>query len=200
MNAVQLLFYAFATIAIASGLMVIISNNPVRSALFLVMTFITTAILWLMMQAEFLALVLIFVYVGAVMTLFLFVVMMLNVKNTPLRRQHYVRFLPLGVMIIALMIVLMIYVIGPHPFGILENMPDAGENNTRALGQLLYTVFAYPFELAGILLLVAIVAVISLAFRGRKPDTRAPLVSEQIKVQRDDRLTLITEHNQESTQ
>lgn len=173
--------------------MVIISTNPVRSVLFLVLTFFAMAGVWLVLQAEFLALVLVLVYVGAVMTLFLFVVMMLNLKQSSFR-EGFVNYLPLAVFIILLILSLTIMVIGPKTFGLMT-MPapilKSGDySNIAVLGAELYTNYAFPFEVSGVLLLTAIIAAISLTHRA-PVKRKSQIPSQQIQVKRADRIRLI---------
>lgn len=163
-----ILFYIFSLILILASLMVITAKNPVHSVLFLVLAFLAAAPIWIMLEAEFLALILVLVYVGAVMTLFLFVVMMLNLDLAP-GRAGYVRYLPFGLIIVGLIAAAILYVIGPSQFG-LTNMPvpppqPASFSNTNESGLVLYTNYVYPFELAAVLLLIAIIAAISLSLR-----------------------------------
>ncbi|MDF1761383.1 MAG: NADH-quinone oxidoreductase subunit J [Coxiellaceae bacterium] len=193
----QIIFFVFAVILIASALMVIISRNPVRAALFLVLTFFCSAVLWMMLQAEFLALALIFVYVGAVMTLLLFVVMMLNIDVASLK-DGFVRsfvFVLLGVIVSAALVWVILSVIGPMQLndGASITMPrmPADYSNVKAMGMLLYTQYLYPFELAAVILLVAIIAAISLAFFGRKKGTKSQVVSQQLKAKKADRLRVV---------
>ncbi len=193
MTVLQIIFYVFAAVAIFSGLMVIIARNTVHSVLFLVLTFFASAGLWLLMDAEFLALILVLVYVGAVMTLFLFVVMMLRLHVAPLR-EGFVRFLPIAAMIVAVIVGLAMLVLGPSHFGLSVVATPAAlpadYNNIANLGSVLYTDYAYPFEVAGVLLLTAIVAAIALAHRkahGRKSQNSA----EQIAVRAADRMRLV---------
>jgi len=171
MSGAQFIFYVFSVTLIGAAVMVIMSRNPVKCALFLVLAFVASAVLWMLLQAEFLALVLIFVYVGAVMTLFLFVVMMINIDMVP-RREKFVRYLPFGILVMLLLVGLMIYVINPKHFAFIGTAQiiqhGVDYSNVKALGQVLYTKYMYPFELAAVLLLVAIVSAISLAFRGPK--------------------------------
>ncbi|MDF1797056.1 MAG: NADH-quinone oxidoreductase subunit J [Coxiellaceae bacterium] len=193
----QIIFFVFAVILITSALMVIISRNPVRAALFLVLTFFCSAVLWMMLQAEFLALALIFVYVGAVMTLLLFVVMMLNIDVASLK-DGFVRsfvFVLLGVLVSAALVYVILSVIGPMQLndGASITMPrmPADYSNVKAMGMLLYTQYLYPFELAAVILLVAIIAAISLAFFGRKKGTKSQVVSQQLKAKKSDRLRVV---------
>lgn len=193
MTITQIIFYAFSTVAIFSGLMVVISSNPVRGALFLVLTFFAMSGIWLLLQAEFLALILVLVYVGAVMTLFLFVVMMLRVNVVSLR-EGFVRYLPFAALMLLLLTGLSIMVVGPERFG-LSAMPvpalkSSGYSNITDLGMVLYTDYVYPFEISAVMLLTAIVAAISLSHRkpkGRKSQN----ISEQISVRRNDRVRLL---------
>jgi NADH-quinone oxidoreductase subunit J len=193
MTVIQLLFYAFATMAVLSGFMVVISKNPVRSVLFLVFTFFATAGIWILLHAEFLALVLVLVYVGAVMTLFLFVVMMLSVHIDTLR-EGFVRYLPLGIIVIVLMAGLMIMVLNPERFGLAQVaepiVQPANYSNLANLGDVLYTEYAYPFEIAAVILLTAIIAAISLSHRPPRK-RKIQIVSEQIAVQPQDRMRII---------
>ncbi|MFN7097885.1 MAG: NADH-quinone oxidoreductase subunit J, partial [Gammaproteobacteria bacterium] len=153
-------------------------------------SFFNSAILWMLLDAEFLSLVLIFVYVGAVMTLFLFVVMMLNIDTETLRKG-FVRYLPFGLVAVALVVGLMITAIWPANFGALPNTQAASDySNTQALGQLLYTHYVYAFELAAMLLLVAIVAAISLSQRD-KPHRKSQNIAQQIDVDPKDRVRLV---------
>ena len=193
MTAIQIIFYVFSFIAIASGMMVVASTNPVRGVLFLVLTFFAMAGIWLLLQAEFLALILVLVYVGAVMTLFLFVVMMLPIHVVS-AREGFVRYWPLVLLIVLLMMALSIMVIGPEHFG-LDSMPappfkSADYSNTHGLGMLLYTEYALPFEISGVMLLTAIIAAISLSHRKPK-DRKVQRPSEQVRVQRKDRIRLM---------
>jgi len=178
---------------IGSAVMVIVSRNPVHSILFLVLAFFASAILWMMIQAEFLALILIFVYVGAVMTLFLFVVMMLNIDLSKMREQ-FVRFLPLGILIMLLLIITMVIVVLPKhlPSGTLHlKLVPADYSNVKAMGMLLYTRYLFPFEIASIILLVAIISAITLAFRGRKPNSKSQKIAQQLRANKKSRLKII---------
>lgn len=190
----QIIFYVFSALAVVAALCVILVKNPVRAALFLVLTFFAMSVLWMMLQAEFLSLALIFVYVGAVMTLFLFVVMMLNADIAAIK-EGYVRYLPFAVIIMALFIGLILYVLGPsHLSAGSAHLAHYGPNysNVEQLGTLLFTKYIYPFEIAGLILLVAIIGAISLAFFGRKPGTRAQRVGEQLKANKQDRLRIVS--------
>ena len=173
--------------------MVVCSRNPLHSVLYLVATFVAAAILWMLIQAEFLALVLVFVYVGAVMTLFLFVVMMLQVDLVHLR-EGFVRYLPIAALIMLALLAMLLIVFIPQNFPMhnLQIMQHpATYNNTAELGKLLYTHYILSFELAGAILLAAIIAAISLAFAGRKTGTKAQRISKQLQANKKDRLKII---------
>lgn len=189
----EVIFYVFSVIVIVSALMVIFSRNPVHSVLFLVLTFFASAALWMSLQAEFLSLVLIFVYVGAVMTLFLFVVMMLNVDLSAMK-EGFVRYLPVGLLAAVLLVGTMLYVIGPKHLkeaGVLPTHYGADYSNVKAMGSELYLHYLYPFEIASLILLVAIIAAIALAFHGPRADRRSQKISEQLKVNKKDRLRVV---------
>jgi NADH-quinone oxidoreductase subunit J len=189
----QIVFFVFAAITIFSAVMVIATRNPVRSVLFLVLTFFTSAVLWMSLQAEFLSLVLIFVYVGAVMTLFLFVVMMMNIDVAAMT-EGFVRYLPIGLLAAALLIGIMFLVIGPGHLTISSTSPvhyGPQYSNVKQMGMVLYTHYLYPFEIAALILLVAIIAAISLAFHGRRTGTKSQKISQQLKARKQDRLRII---------
>ena len=193
MNLEVILFYFFSTILVLAALRVITARNPVHAALSLVLAFFTAACLWMMLQAEFLAITLVLVYVGAVMVLFLFVVMMLDINIDQLREGFW-KYFPLGMTVAVLMVIEMGLVVAHRRFG-LENMPApsskaADFSNTAELGHLLYTEYVYPFELASIILLVAIVAAIALTLRRRK-ETKYQNPAEQIRVKRADRVRMV---------
>ena len=184
------LFYVFAAILVFAALRVVSVRNPVHAALWLVLSFFTSAGIWLMLGAEFLAIVLVLVYVGAVMVLFLFVIMMLDVNFDELRR-HFRSYLPVGAAVGALVLLEMVLVIlaGASAAGS-PSSAAAPASNTGALGRLLYVDYVYPFELAAVLLLVAIVAAIALTHRKRR-ETKSQDPGEQVKVRREDRVRLI---------
>ena len=196
MTITDFLFFAFAGVTIAAALGVVTSRNPVHSALFLVLTFFSCSAIWLMLEAEFLAITLVLVYVGAVMVLFLFVVMMLDI-NIAKMREGFVSYLPIGALFAFLMLAIMVYVVGPVGPDVmgtpaLDNavVHAADYSNTEALGEILYTDYVLAFEIAAFILLVAIIAAISLTLR-RRPKTKYQTPANQIKVKRDDRLKII---------
>jgi len=187
------IFYFFAAILVFAGLRVITARNPVHAALFLVLAFFTAAGLWMLLEAEFLAITLVLVYVGAVMVLFLFVVMMLDI-NLDRLREGFWDYLPIAGFVSVLLMIEMALILGSRHFG-LEVMstpaPHAADySNTKALGRLLYTDYVYAFELAAVILLVAIVAAIALTLRRRK-DSKYVDPAEQVKVKRNDRLRIV---------
>jgi len=191
----QLIFYVLGAIAILSGVMMISVKNPVKAALWLVLAFISTAGIWLTAQAEFLGLVLILVYVGAVMVLFLFVVMMLDV-NIAQMKEGFTRYLPLGVLAAIAIFALMYLVLGPARFGLEQYAaPEAfpaDHSNTLALAIPLYTEHAYAFILAAVLLLVGIIAAITLTLRRRAPkEVLYQDIDKQIKTQAVDRFKMV---------
>jgi NADH-quinone oxidoreductase subunit J len=191
---IQALFYVFATILVVAALGVISSRNPVYSALALVMCFVTSAAIWLLVEAEFLAVVLVLVYVGAVMVLFLFVVMMLDINLAELR-QGFTRFAWLGWLTALAVIVEIVGVVWAHGGLGLDAShggaaEPAGYSNTLELGRVLYTRYAYPLELAAMLLLVAIIAAIALTMR-RRPGLKQQDISAQVAVRREDRLRIV---------
>jgi NADH-quinone oxidoreductase subunit J len=191
---IQVLFYIFATILVLAALAVIASRNAVYSALSLVLCFVTAAAIWLLLEAEFLAVVLVLVYVGAVMVLFLFVVMMLDIDLERLR-EGFTRFAWLGWLTALAVIVEIVGVVWARGGLGLDathggTPTPAGYSNTLALGQVLYTRYAYPLELAAMLLLVAIIAAITLTLRHR-PGYKQQDISAQVAVRREDRLRVV---------
>jgi len=194
-----ILFYAFAAVLVASALGVILSRNPVHSALCLVLCFFTSAVLWLLIEAEFLAIVLVLVYVGAVMVLFLFVVMMLNIDIEELRRG-FTRYAWLGVLVAAVVVFEIAGVVLTRRLGIdgTRGAPPlpAGYSNTGELGTLLYSAYAYPLEIAAMLLLVAIVAAISLTLRHRRGQ-KLQNISRQVGARASERVRVIKMDGQE---
>jgi NADH-quinone oxidoreductase subunit J len=187
------LFYLFSTVMVLAALRVITARNPVHAVLFLVLAFFQAAGLWLLLQAEFLAIALIVVYVGAVMVLFLFVVMMLDINIETLRRGFWSH-LPLALVIGVLMVSEMVMVLGSRYFGNevmpAPPVPGPGYSNTKELGRLLFTDYVLPFELASVILLVAIIAAVLLTHRQRKQSKAIP-VGDQLAAKRSDRLRIV---------
>jgi NADH-quinone oxidoreductase subunit J len=189
----QLVFYFFSSLAIFASCMVVGSKNSVRAVLFLVFTFFCMAALWMLLESEFLAIVLVLVYVGAVMVLFLFVVMMLDIESS--KTAHpFVKYWPIGVTIAAGMLLLIILNVGKKQFGLvmveIPHAQAAGYSNVKALATLLYTDYLLPFEIAGGILLVAMVAAIALTHRApRTPRGQKP--SLQVQVSKNDRLRIL---------
>ena len=187
-------FYSFAAILVGAAVCVITARNPVHAALFLVLAFFTCAGLWIQLQAEFLGITLVLVYVGAVMVLFLFVVMMLDINIARLRAGFW-SYLPVGAIVAALLVIEMGFVVTRSYFGA-EGMPapeplPPGYSNTKELGRLVYTEYVYPFEIAAVILLVAIVAAIALTLRRRK-DSKYIDPASQINVRREDRVRIVS--------
>ncbi len=187
-------FYVLAAILVFAAGRVITVRNPVYAALFLVLAFFTSAGIWMLLEAEFLSITLVLVYVGAVMVLFLFVVMMLDLNIAPLR-EGFMQYLPVGILVGLIMVIEMIFLITQRYFKA-DNYPipppsDAGYSNTEALGLLLYSEYLYQFEIAAVILLVAIVAAIALTMR-KRPETRYQKPAEQINVKKEDRLRVVS--------
>ncbi len=183
-------FYLFGAVLLISGLAVITARNPVHGALFLVLAFFTAAALWLLLQAEFLAIALVVVYVGAVMVLFLFVVMMLDI-NFERVREGFWRNLPLALIVGGVMVWEMITILAFRIWGVEPKQLPAGYSNTKELGRILYTDYAYAFEVAAVILLVAIIAAISLTLRRRK-DSRYQNPAEQVRARPKERVKLVS--------
>ncbi|OGS81386.1 MAG: NADH:ubiquinone oxidoreductase subunit J [Gallionellales bacterium GWA2_55_18] len=191
MNFETIMFYAFSAMIVFAGLRVITARNPVHAVLFLVLTFISCAGIWILLEAEFLAITLVLVYVGAVMVLFLFVVMMLDINLAQLRKDFW-RWLPFGAALAVLMAYEMIWVLGSYetPGGNAAIKHAADYSNTKELGRLIYTDYVYPFEIAAVILLVAMVAAIALTLRRRK-DAKSQVISEQVATKKADRLRIV---------
>ena len=189
------LFYVFAGLALVAAMQVILAKNAVRAVLSLVLTFFATAALWLLLQIEFLAMTLVLVYVGAVMVLFLFVVMMLDVEIASLK-EGFARHLPLGGCVAVLIVVGIVYAISPKQLP-WQNLafPAAGmegePSQVKALAELLYIHYLYPLEISAMLLLVAIISAISLTFKGKQGQNKAIDPAEQLKVTKQDRVRLV---------
>jgi NADH-quinone oxidoreductase subunit J len=196
MSFTDFIFLAFSALLIASALAVITARNPVHSALFLVLCFFACSALWLLLEAEFLAIALVLVYVGAVMVLFLFIVMMLDINLVQIR-EGFVRYLPIGAFFALCLVGIMVWVVGDFSARIFDT-PElhqavrhgADYSNTRALGRVLYTDYVLPFEVAAVILLVAIIAAITLTMR-RRGQTKYQSPGKQVMVKREDRLRVV---------
>jgi NADH-quinone oxidoreductase subunit J len=189
----SILFYWIAFVLVVAALGVISARNPIHSIMFLVLAFVSSSVLWMLMEAEFLAIVLVLVYVGAVMVLFLFVVMMLDI-NVQQLREGLTRYAPLGIGIALVVILEIAHVVwfkaqgfnlGPAP-----QPAPADYSNTEALGAVLYTDYVYPLELAAVLLLVAIIAAIALTMRHR-PGLKKQDIAKQVAVRAEDRIRIV---------
>lgn len=189
---IQVIFYTLATVLLASAVAVVTARNTVHSAMYLILTFFTTAALWITLYAEFLAIVLVLVYVGAVMVLFLFVLMMLNLNQQKIR-EGFIKYLPVGILVGVIVAVEMVLII-TRGFGSLA--PEASmvanlpASNTAALGSVLYTKYLFAFEAAAVLLLIAMIAAITLTlFHSQTAKKQNP--SDQVKVKKEDRLRMV---------
>jgi len=193
MSIEAVVFYFFATALVFAASMVITVRNPVHAALFLILSFFASSGLWLLLEAEFLAITLVLVYVGAVMVLFLFVVMMLDINLTVLR-EGFARYLPIAFTVALMMMWSLGMIVGKENFGLDTVGPaekaSASYSNTEALGQVLYTDYVYPFEVAAVILLVAIVAAIALTLRPTR-QSKAPNPDRQVAVRREDRVRIV---------
>jgi NADH-quinone oxidoreductase subunit J len=190
----EIVFYLFSLVMLAAAVMVITVRNPVFAALSLVLTFFSAAAIWMLLEVEFLAIILVLVYVGAVLVLFLFVVMMLDINVEPLR-EGFMRYLPAGVLVALLMVAELLLVVwsrGRFDAGAFPApAPSAADySNTRAVGELLFTEYLLAFEVAGVVLLVAIIAAVALTLRKRTGSRRQD-PSAQVRVQRDERIRLV---------
>jgi len=194
----QIIFYFFSALLVISSCLVVILRDLVKSALFLVLCFFAAAVLWMILQAEFLSLVLIFVYVGAVMTLFLFVVMMLAVDQVKMKRASFYRFLPFAMLILVLMLAIMVYALNPHHFlsgNTALPMQAANYDNVEMMGELLYSDYIYPVEIVSAILLVAMISAIVLGFFGTKKNARYQKISDQLQANKQDRLKVIKDED-----
>jgi len=191
MEFTTVLFYVFSAIMVIAGLRVITAKNPVHAALFLVLAFFNAAGIWMLLKAEFLAIVLVLVYVGAVMVLFLFVVMMLDI-NVDRMREGFWGYLPMALLIGAVVVIEMALVLW-NGYGNFAQTPEAAALNiggTKELGRLIYTKYIYGFEIAAVILLVAIIAAVALTLRKRK-DSKAIDPGAAVRVKRNDRLRIV---------
>jgi NADH-quinone oxidoreductase subunit J len=187
-----IIFYVFAVATVTTACAVVTVRNPVHAVLFLVLTFFTSAVIWMTLEAEFLAISLVLVYVGAVMVLFIFVVMMLDI-NVARMREGFVRYLPLGLAVAAIMLMMMLSVVTSDVFVMdlgAEPVHGADYSNTKELGAVLYTKYVFAFEIAAVILLVAIIAAISLTMR-KRAKTKYQSPSAQMKVRSGDRLRIV---------
>ena len=200
MSFLEFTFYFLAAVLVFAAMMVVVVRNPVKAALFLVLAFFSAAGIWITLEAEFLAIVLVLVYVGAVMVLFLFVIMMLDVNLARLR-EGFGEYLPIGGLVAVLLVIEMGVIINSGVFSseTVPRPPGSPENysNTQELGSILYTDYAYPFEIAAIILLVAIIAAISLTLR-RRPKTLYQRPKHQIEATKQDRLRVVSMKAQSS--
>lgn len=194
MNITEILFYVFSAVLVVASIGMITARNPVHAALFLVFAFFNSAAIWLLLQAEFLGVVLVLVYVGAVMVLFLFVVMMLDI-NVAQMRAGFVKSAPLGLLVALIVIAEIGSVVWVKSAGLGARASQAvalpvDASNTRALGELLYTKYLYPLELAAVILLVAIIAAIVLTMQKRK-DHKVQDITAQVSVRAKDRIRVV---------
>lgn len=192
-SAETLIFWPAAVMLLGAALAVITVRNPVHAALFLVVCFFSSAVLWLLLEAEFLGIALVLVYVGAVMVLFLFVVMMLDI-NISVVREGFIRFAPIAAIVAILMTALLVWVVWQQQLGVEafvkpEPRPES-YSNTAMIGQVMYTEYVYPFEIASVILLVGIIVAISLTMR-RRGGTRSQDPAQQVKVRREDRIRVV---------
>jgi len=186
-------FWTFAAVAVLAALGVILARNPVHAVLSLVLTFFSAALLWLLLQAEFLGVVLVLVYIGAVMVLFLFVVMMLDINTAPLR-EGFVRYLPLTLAVVVVMAAEMVMLIGTKRFEVGLSATDpavaVGKTNLQWIGETLFSKYILPFETAAVILTVALVVAVMLTLR-RRPGTKHQDPARQVAVRREDRVRLV---------
>jgi NADH-quinone oxidoreductase subunit J len=191
MNSKLFLFYCFSLFAVGGGCFVITAKNPVRAVLSLVFTFLCMAANWMLLELEFLSIILILVYVGAVMVLFLFVVMMIHVES-PIK-QTFVRHWPLGLLFAGAFFAILLLAVSPKYFSApkVDLTPYASDfSNIKVLGELLYTQYLLPFEIAGVILLLAMIGSIGLTYRGSQ-NCKPQKAGEQVKVRKQDRLKII---------
>ena len=194
----QIIFYIFGAMLLLSATVVVVIKNPIHAALFLVLSFFSSAAVWLLLNAEFLAIALVLVYVGAVMVLFLFVVMMLDINLATLR-EGFARYFPLGIIIALLMVIAMGMVVGSDYFSsdtYKQMSISATQSNTKLLGLAIYTDYLYQFEIAGAILLVAIIAAISMSMSKLKI-TKSTHANEQVLAKKEDRLRVVKMKSEE---
>ncbi|EKD77195.1 MAG: NADH dehydrogenase (ubiquinone), J subunit [uncultured bacterium] len=189
----EIIFYTFTVVLIASATAVITSKNSMRAVLFLVVAFFASAVLWMLMQAEFLSLVLIFVYVGAVMTLFLFVVMMIRIDQAEIK-SRFLHYYLAGMVALIILAGTAFYVFSEKNWAQSNTLPvhyGANYNNTAVMGKLLFTHYLFPFEVTAVLLLVGMISAIALAFHGKKAGTKSQIISEQLAATKKERLRIV---------
>ena len=199
MNIELIIFFIFSALVLISAIGVLTVNNPVKSAINLIFTFFSSAILWLLLNAEFLSIILILVYVGAVMVLFLFVVMMLDINITK-AKEGFVKYMPVGVIIFFTISGLLSFFFYNQfentDKNIVTSINLIGDDNTKNLGYLLYTEYIVAFEVAAIILLLGIISAITLT-HNKSSDTKYQAPSEQVKVTKADRLTIVKDTEKE---
>lgn len=187
----QIIFYLFAGVLIAAAVSVVTVRNPVYAALFLILAFFSSSAIWIMLEAEFLGVVLVLVYVGAVMVLFLFVIMMLDI-NIDVLREGFARYMPVGLLVAVAVAIEMIFILSSDSLKLANPAAKAADySNTEALGRVLYTEYVYPFEIAAVILLVAIIAAIVLTHRKRPLNTKSQDISKQVRVKSTDRIRIV---------
>ena len=189
----EIVYYVFAVLLVAAALCVVTCRNTIYAVLALIFCFFCSAGLWIRMQSEFLGLILVVVYVGAVMTLLLFVVMMLNIDLEKIR-EKFNKLLPIAVAILVLLVTILALAFDTKQVASLSHLPGhypENYSNTKAMGTLLFTQYLYPFEIASMVLLVAMISAISLAFFGRKAGTKSQRISEQHLATKANRLKII---------
>jgi len=188
-----IIFFVFSSLLIISAIGVVTVNNPVKSAIYLVFAFFTSAVLWLLLNAEFLAIILILVYVGAVMVLFLFVVMMLDINISELK-EGFVNYLPIGFIVFLITTALLITFFQTQFVDVDKNIINEikiiGDDNTKNLGYLLYTEYILAFEISAIILLLGIVSAITLTHQ-KNPANKYQISSEQVNIKKEDRIEII---------
>ena len=186
----KLIFYVFAAILVFAASRVISVRNPVHAALFLVLAFFSSSAIWMLLHAEFLAITLVLVYVGAVMVLFLFVVMMLDI-NLAVLREGFARYLPVGILVGLVILAEMLMVVGRWQLdkNVVKTAVESA-SNTEAIGKVLYTVYVYPFEIAAVILLVAMIAAITLTMRPKRQN-KYQKPEQQVTVKRAERVRLV---------
>ncbi len=184
------IFYLFSAVTLSSAVAVVTMRNPIYSALFLILAFFSSAATWVLLEAEFLGVVLVLVYVGAVMVLFLFVIMMLDIQIDTLK-EGFIRYLPVGILVAIAVAAEMILVVNSEVFNVDIPAPiPLNVDNTKALGEVLYTEYVFPFEIAAVILVVAIIAAIVLTMRRRK-GVKKQDPSKQVRTRREDRIRMV---------